>query len=118
MTKMAPSDVREAFKRRGWAPRAGGDLYFNGHGTSAHPHLHLQLSSIRSGLRPSEGGDIRIAVCMLAFSEGPRGPRGKTFIDGYGNNVARDWSTLAQAAPMSGTVRDEFAWIIDYFTSG
>lgn len=115
MPQMMPSDIRDAFIRRGWQSRAGGELYFNGLGTTAHPHLHLQIASLRSGTRPQEGRDIRVSVCMLAYSDGRRG---KTFISHDGDTVANNWSALAKSCPMSAAVRDEFAWIIDYFTSG
>lgn len=115
MPSMMPADIRDAFEDRGWKSRSGGELYFNGLGTTSHPHLHLQIASLRTGTRPREGGDIRLAVTMLAYSDGKHG---KTFIKGAGETVVSNWSALAKSCPMSPSVRDEFAWIIDYFTSG
>jgi hypothetical protein len=115
MPEMTPTEIKDAFVARGWVKRAGGDLYYDGHGGAAHPHLHLQTSSIHAGPRPQIGGDLRLAVCMLAFSDG-RG--GTTFVSNYGETVAPDWQVRAAQCPMSAPVHAEFSWIMSYFTEG
>lgn len=112
---MMPSDIRDRFLDRGWQSRSGGELYFNGFRTTTHPHLHLQIASLRSGTRPRIGGDLRMAVTMLAYSDGRHG---KTFIRDNGNTVVNNWAALGQTCPMNNETREEFAWIMDYFAFG
>ena len=113
--QMLPSDIRDKFVQRGWQKRSGGDLYFNGYRTTAHPHLHLQTASLRTGTRPREDGDIRLGVAMLAYSVGNRG---KTFIKNGGDTVVGSWAALGKSCPMNPETRREYDWIMDYFTSG
>jgi hypothetical protein len=113
---MLPSDVRRAFERLGWVPYSG-DLYFNGAGTTRHPHLHLKTSSQLRLVRVDR--DIRLAVTMLAWSDGGqgRGGGGTTFIDG-GNVRIHDWEDYIDIMRMSQAMAGEFSWIMDYFTRG
>lgn len=115
MTLMMPEEIKQAFVKRGWVKGAGGDLYFNGSKTTAHPHLHLKTSSIHSGLRPMVGRDIRLAVCMLAYSDGQRG---RTFLSEAGERVSAGWRDVAARCPMSEATAAEFFWIMSYFTEG
>ncbi len=113
---MLPSDVRSAFERLGWVPYSG-DLYFNGAGTTTHPHLHLKTSSQFRLVRVDR--DIRLAVTMLAWSDGGqgRGGGGTTFIRD-GNVRIQDWEDYIDIFRMSRAMADEFSWIMDYFTRG
>ena len=113
---MLPTDVSYAFRNRGWKPRAGGDLYFDGLGGTNHPHLHLRLSS-QSLVRID--GDIRMAVKMLAWSDGGqgRGGGGITFIRD-GDVIRQQWQAHMQNARMNASMAEEFAYIMDYFTAG
>lgn len=115
MTLMMPDQIKRAFMDRGWVKGAGGDLYYNGNRTTAHPHLHLRTSSIHAGPRPMVGRDIRLAVCMLAFSDGQRG---RTFISNEGATVTPGWRDVAARCPMSQATAAEFGWIMSYFTEG
>ena len=112
---MTGAELQQAFLARGWVRGAGGELYFNGMQTTGHPHLHMRIATLATGTLPRVGGDIRLGVCMLAYSDGGRG---RTFISEAGDRVNLRWRQLAQECPMTPAVRDEFAWIIDYFTSG
>lgn len=114
MTQMLPTDISDAFRARGWVRGAGGDLYFNGSRTTAHPHLHLQLG----GPRPRVGGDIRLAVGMLAHSGGAQGGGGTTFIRNQGDWIRPNWSHDCRGLVMNPATREEFAWILGYFVYG
>ncbi len=118
MPKMSPHEIQAAFQRRGWVSGAGGDLYFNGARTTTHPHLHLRIANIHAGLRPEQGGDIRIAVTMLAHSGGAAGGGGTTFISNNGDTVRRPWIPAAAGLAMSPGTREELGWIMDYFVNG
>ncbi|WP_162232694.1 hypothetical protein [Sphingomonas sanxanigenens] len=69
MPYMMPMAVRQAYELRGWVAQQG-NLYFDGHGGTAHPHLHLIIEA--RGTVPTAPGpsDIRSAVKMLAWSDG------------------------------------------------
>ncbi len=115
MPQMSPTDIKDGFIARGWVRGAGGDLYYNGQGGAVHPHLHLQTSSINSGPRPQIGGDIRMGVCMLAFSNGLRGT---TFVSNDGDTIVPDWQGVAAGCNMSAPVAAEFGWIMSYLAEG
>ena len=112
---MMSDDVAAAFRARGWIRGAGGDLYYNGHGSTQHPHLHLRING-RSTVRV--GRDIRLAVVMLAWSDGQQGQGGGgwTYIRA-GNIVDQNWRRN-QPTVDGGAVVEEFAWIMDYFANG
>ena len=113
MPQMLPTAISDAFRDRGWARGAGGDLYYNGQRNTLHPHLHLRLG----GPRPGVGGDIRLAVGMLAWSVGVPG-QGMTFIGSNGDWVRPNWSHDCNPLPMNPATREEFAWIMSYFVYG
>jgi hypothetical protein len=117
MPYMLPTQISDAFQRRGWARRAGGDLYFDGRGGSDHPHLHLRLDT-GSQVVPV-GKDIRLAVRMLAWSDGNqgRGGGGRNFIQN-GDPVLRVWQTYMVSLGMPASMGEEFAYIMSYFTQG
>lgn len=113
MTLMTRSEISDAFVARGWVARQG-NFFFDGRGGSLHPHLHMMLASpptVRTGR------DIRMAVGMLAWSDGQqhRGGGGQTFIQG-GQVTQRDWRM--RVGGVNGGMADELAWIMDYFANG
>jgi hypothetical protein len=112
---MASDDISRAFQHRGWVRGAGGDLYYNGEGQSTtHPHLHLRIDG--RNFPVPEGGDIRGAVTMLAWSDGRQGQGGggRTYIR---DNRVID-SNWHKHQPSVAVVVDEFGWIMDYFANG
>lgn len=117
MPYMLPTQVSEAFEKRGWKRRSGGDLYCDGLGGSEHPHLHLRLNTKANTVRV--GGDIRMAVNMLAWSDGNqgRGGGGKTFIHN-GEVMLKVWQPYNASLGMNGGMAEEFAHIMGYFTLG
>lgn len=119
-THMTSGEVQHVLETRNWAVRAGGQLYFDGHGGSEHPHLHLQIASGRTGTLPRIDRDVRIAIVMLAWSDGRQhlGGGGKTFIWNEGNSVAPDWANVASRCDMNQAMKREFQWIMSYFTEG
>jgi hypothetical protein len=112
---MFTDDISAAFRARGWVRGAGGDLYYNGRNSSDHPHLHLRING-RNTVR--EGRDIRLAVTMLAWSDGMQGA------GGGGRTYIRDATVIdpnwRQNQPPVNyvAVAREFGWIMDYFTTG
>jgi hypothetical protein len=115
ITYMFTDDISKKFRDRGWVRGSGGDLYYNGNSTTEHPHLHLRIRGQRT---VRVGGDIRLAVSMLAWSDGQqgRGGGGWTYIrDGEIHD--RNWRRN-QPSVRSGAVIEEFAWIMDYFANG
>lgn len=112
---IAREDVARAFRDRGWAPGAGGALYYNGNRTTAHPHLHLQINGYNT---VRVGGDIRLAITMLSWSDGLQGQGGGGWTYISGGNV-RDYNWRRNQPQInSGAVIEEFAWIMDYFANG
>jgi hypothetical protein len=111
---MTRDAVSRAFQARGWVRGAGGDLYFNGLRTSAHPHLHARIGNF--GM-VRVGRNIQLAVSMLAWSDGMQGQGGggRTYIRG-GEVSDRNWQL--NAPPVNTAVHTEFMWIMDYFTTG
>jgi hypothetical protein len=112
---MFTDDISAAFRARGWVRGSGGDLYYNGRNSTDHPHLHLRING-RGTVRV--GRDIRLAVTMLAWSDGMqgRGGGGWTYIRDAQVNDA-NWR---QNQPPVNTVAviNEFLWIMDYFANG
>lgn len=112
---MLGTEVTDSFKRRGWYP-ASGELFFDGRyeRQTTHPHLHMRVNG-QGTVR--EGRDVRIAVTMLAWSDGRqgRGGGGTTFIRD-GEVTRRDWKLFM--ARCNGNMADELAWVMDYFVNG
>ena len=112
-THMLSHQVIGVFETRGWKSSAG-SLYFNGKGTTDHPHLHMVIGRTM----PRIDRDVRIAVQMLAWSDGGqgRGGGGRTFV---ANEEVRDnWQNQRKYCRMNAEMAAEFEWIMDYFTSG
>jgi hypothetical protein len=132
---MTPTAVRQGFLGRGWAQRAGSDLYFDGNGGTNHPHLHLLIEGRGT---VASLGDIRSSVKMLAFSRGQQhlGIPGQTilklndsdFVQGTISMSARNNNFLSQrkqirlgeldqllAQPgLSQNIKGELQWWKDY----
>ena len=117
MPYMLPTQLSDAFQKRGWSRRAGGDLYCDGKGGSDHPHLHLRLNTAPNIV--PVGKDIRLAVNMLAWSDGQQhtGGGGRTFIQN-GKVLLTVWQPYNASLGMNGTMAEEFAYIMSYFTQG
>ena len=117
MPYMLGTQITDAFVKRGWAKRAGGELYFDGKGGSDHPHLHLRVDTM--GNVVPIGKDVRLAVKMLAWSDGGqgRGGGGTSFIQN-GEVKIRAWQGYNARLGMSGGMAEEFAFVMSYFTLG
>ena len=79
-----------------------------------HPHLHMRFNgqgSVRTGR------DIRLAITMLAWSDGRQGQGGggQTYISD-GKVTQRDWKS--RVGLCNGNMADELAWVMDYFCNG
>jgi hypothetical protein len=110
---MLSHEVINVFETRGWKSSAG-SLYFNGIGTTAHPHLHLVIGRTM----PRVNRDVRIAVQMLAWSDGgqDRGGGGRTFI--ADEQVRDNWNDQLRYCRTNASMARELLWIMDYFTKG
>jgi hypothetical protein len=113
MTFMTRSDIADAFGARGWQGRSG-EYFFDGRGGTLHPHLHMRFQG-QSTVR--EGRDIRLAITMLAWSDGRQGQGGggQTYISG-GEVTQRDWK--AKVGLCNPAMAEELAWVMSYFTMG
>ena len=113
-TELTSYDVFDAFRKRGWVKGAGGELYFDGHGKTDHPHLHLR---VKQGMH-LPGKDIRMNVAMLAYSDGKQGQGGggKTYILN-GELRIKFWRPDAEKME-NKALYDEFTYIMGYYTEG
>lgn len=114
-THMTSSEVRHVFEQRGWRSNIGGDLYFNGNQTTAHPHLHMLLSSYE---RPRLGRDVRISIRMLAWSAGNGGVNFNSNALADDFQARGDWQTRRTNCGMNQAMQAEVNWIMSYFTEG
>ena len=110
---MTRSEIADAFGARGWKGQSG-EYYFDGNGGKLHPHLHMRFNgqgSVRTGR------DIRLAITMLAWSDGRQGQGGggQTYISD-GKVTQRDWKS--RVGLCNGNMADELAWVMDYFCNG
>jgi hypothetical protein len=110
-------EVIKVFETMGWVHGSGGELYFNGRGTTAHPHLHLRIGDVSSDYYRvmREKKDVRRAIAMVAWSDGGqgRGGGGVTFIrdgkllEGVNGKLGR--------CNLSNAMYREILWILDFF---
>lgn len=112
-THMLSHQVINVFETRDWKSSAG-SLYFNGKGTTEHPHLHLVIGKTM----PRVNRDVRVAVQMLAWSDGGQGSGGggRTFI--ADEQVRDNWERQLGYCRMNADMSRECMWIMDYFTTG
>jgi hypothetical protein len=135
---MMPAAVRQSFEARGWVAQQA-NLFFDGNGGSAHPHLHLILESRGTVQTPPGASDIRSAVKMLAWSDGQQhnGGGGRLLIRVGGRNFVQgnvnfnqqnqdflfapieifpaELATIMAGGQGSQNINEEMGWVWSYF---